>query len=435
MALHSLPAGKQLVGMISRLGKSMGYLVREEWPVQSNNKAGAAVDVAWFAEENQKFPLMIFEIETSASAGMVNNAAKVFSKSAEELEKPLFYFHLILSASPDNERVASLRALFGTHNYRIYILNKSDQLSAFVSDLLTQHRRIRAGLNLEIVLTDLMSEIWQGIDIDFVLSTIEKLDFKVPYLQVYAGKAASSKTIKDHFVDFLKDRLLQTRTAAAPQLEYEMPFFGQHYVYPIHLGILASVNPTSAEECFGLMKYWQLESSYMSQIGPHFGLSQDYDEFVVGYAPSLWAVLAALFKHSPKAIEFIAEQMMLTFSKLHSTRPSIALFTAVWLLHIAGTAHLENIFSDVARFVNQYGVAWSVISSPPSLIDLQSPDHWCSPNSENFVPIRDIGMLADLVRSSEFRSETPAEDIAFSLLNGQPQSEWTKNIIGLLWQK
>jgi hypothetical protein len=67
MPEHALLPGRGIIDAISALGRTMGYVVRCEWPIDSSQNTGAAVDIAWFAEENQKFPLMIFEVETSAS--------------------------------------------------------------------------------------------------------------------------------------------------------------------------------------------------------------------------------------------------------------------------------------------------------------------------------------------------------------------------------
>ncbi|HET6841350.1 MAG TPA: hypothetical protein VFK06_06640 [Candidatus Angelobacter sp.] len=428
MPEHVLLPGKRVIEAVSALGRTMGYRVRCEWPIDQGNEKGAVVDVAWFTGKNQKFPLMIFEVETGASTGMVNNAVKVFSKTTEQLEKPLFYFHVVLSAGSDNSRVDSLRTLFGTHNYRVYVVNQ-DRLAALVRDVLTQHRRIRATLDLRSVLTELMSERWDGIDLDSILDTTEALDFRASYLQVYGERAETYQLLKNRFLSFLRSRIVQGRIAVSSGFEYENPLYGATWSYPIHLGIVAATTSASANECLGLLRAWQLESSYMTQIGPHFGLSRDYDEFVVGVSASLWALLAALFKNVPGATQFIAEQMMTVFSKLSNAHSSVALFTAIWLLHVAASGRIEKIFADAARFVNQYGVPEAVLKSPPGWIDLSNLDGWCAPQQEDLVPIRDIDEFSKRMRFKQQEDFSHPQDIAIRLLASQPATGWEAAIV------
>jgi len=79
VSLHRLQAGQIVIDGLVKLASAFGYSAEREFPV-GTRATSAAVDVAWFAAGDQRVPLMIFEVESSASASMANNAMKVFSQ-------------------------------------------------------------------------------------------------------------------------------------------------------------------------------------------------------------------------------------------------------------------------------------------------------------------------------------------------------------------
>ena len=83
---------------------------------------------------------MIFEVESSASSSMANNAMKVLARDVDDFIKPLFFFHVLLSGGKDNERISSLRAQWGRHNYRVYRLCDDTEMQRLAVDILAQHR-------------------------------------------------------------------------------------------------------------------------------------------------------------------------------------------------------------------------------------------------------------------------------------------------------
>jgi len=60
------------------LGRALDYFVESEKSVVFHQNNPPAVDIAWLAEEGQKFPLMIFEVESKATNSIANNVVKVF---------------------------------------------------------------------------------------------------------------------------------------------------------------------------------------------------------------------------------------------------------------------------------------------------------------------------------------------------------------------
>ena len=98
MTQHSLNDGKQIIEGLTALGRALGYSVETELPIEKDKKNPQAVDVAWLSEKGQEFPLMIFEVESKITNAAANNPLKVFGKSNQSFEKPLFFFHVMVSA-------------------------------------------------------------------------------------------------------------------------------------------------------------------------------------------------------------------------------------------------------------------------------------------------------------------------------------------------
>jgi hypothetical protein len=120
MPEHKLKKGIDFINGIKELGTLLDYHVQLETPVSTEKENSPAVDIAWFKEENQKFPLFIFEVESTASNGMTYNPMKVFSKRNEQFEKPLFFFQVVLKGGQESSRIEDLKNQFGNYNYRIY---------------------------------------------------------------------------------------------------------------------------------------------------------------------------------------------------------------------------------------------------------------------------------------------------------------------------
>ena len=141
MPEHKLDTGINFIDGINELGLILGYHTQTEKTVDMTKQNSPAVDLAWFKEENQKFPLFIFEVESSATNGMTYNPMKVFSKKNEKFEKPLFFFQLVLNGGQDSSRVDDLKETYGTYNYRIYRISTGES-QKFLFDIIEQHRRI-----------------------------------------------------------------------------------------------------------------------------------------------------------------------------------------------------------------------------------------------------------------------------------------------------
>jgi hypothetical protein len=115
----------------------------------------------------------------------------------------------------------------------------------------------------------------------------------------------------------------------------------------------------------------------MSQIGLHFGLSRDYDLFVLGMAGGLWTLLANLMAVHPPALEYIAGQMLTPLSKLAGAPNEGSFYTAIWGLHVSSFCAFGEQYEIARRFLNERGdVPEACLYSPPAMLNLDEEGDW-----------------------------------------------------------
>lgn len=389
MTQHSLSDGKQIIAGLTALGRALGYFVETELPVEKDKKNPQAVDVAWLSEKGQEFPLIIFEVESKITNTIANNPLKVFGKSNQSFEKPLFFFHVMVSGGPDTSRINDLRYQYGSHNYRVYTL-ADDGTTQLIKDILSQHRRLNGEFDL-IALIETLRAAWPGVDIDAILLHVEAVGFEQgrgTFLPRYAELARLDPHFQQHFIRYLK-----ARDSAHPAIS-EQDSYGSYLGYQwsslVHLGIL-SLSSSQPEKAvyFQRLKQWQESSSYLTMIGPHFGLSRDYDEFVLGLAPPLWALIALLMYDTPEAVNYIAKQCRDVLAVIEAAPVHISLFTAVWLLHISASCDSARQHFDFAReFINKRGgIPNHFLNEPIGMLNLEEETQWLEDAGYTLVQI------------------------------------------------
>jgi hypothetical protein len=276
---HQLPAGKRAIEFLGRLGSAIGYEVRFEYPISGDLGSKERCDVAWMTDNEQEFPLFLFEVESTTTNSMTYNALKVFSKPSHDFLKPLFLFHVVISGTEDSSVAESLGREFGKFNYRLFHLESSGWVPILCS-VLEQHRRVSLSIDLARLIDSLL---WFGLAIaaiEQVIAFSEKLLFRrsdhfVP--RVLAGYSLRSKEFLGAYTVCLEHRL--TDRPARASSDYGT-YWGNEWCHPIHLGILAATNSSKAPVLLDRVKVWQLNEGSSSMIGPHFGLSRDYDLFL-----------------------------------------------------------------------------------------------------------------------------------------------------------
>ena len=236
MGLHSRPRGKELISALTVLGEKLGYFVRPEYPVRDDVDSPPAVDVAWFVDATQKFPIMIFEVESGSSNTAPYNAMKALGTDRQVFEKPLFFFHLILGRATDSARIKTLEEQYGRLNYRVYQEGKRE-LTLLVNDILSQHRRVYPDADVREVVGALASDAWRGtVDLDEVLGHSEKLHLRRTLLSDYAWLLLKGhRVVRERYRRLLLAAYDEDVLPGAGDVAYA-GYFGREWCYPVHLG-------------------------------------------------------------------------------------------------------------------------------------------------------------------------------------------------------
>ncbi len=330
MATHKESSGLQVIEGLMILAEALDYISAKEYVV---GRTGAAVDLAWFAARDQRVPLMIFEVESSASASMFNNATKVFAQDADDFVKPLFFFHVLMRGGPDNERIKLLRSAWGKFNYRVYRLNDESEMQRLVSDVLAQHRRVNERIDLIRLINALSFSSWSKVDRAKIFETAEELNFSANYLRDLACLAPGNLLLQHLFTTRLREIFMEDKEYSGDYNSY----LGSSIAGLLEISLLVGTKTIPDEKGVELLANWQRGYSGISMIGPNFGLSRDHDEFLLGIAPLLYAVAAVLSRKNKFTMTWIVHELSALIDgeeKVH-IREEYTSAARVWLLHIA----------------------------------------------------------------------------------------------------
>lgn len=135
-------------------------------------------------------------------------------------------------------------------------------------------------------------------------------------------------------------------------------YLGDNWHFPIHMGILyaGSTDLYVKDKSFELLKRWQEGSSYMTMIGPHFGLSMDYDDFLVWGAGGLFGLLSLLYSDNNIIRLYFAQQLKKIIDR---SRPAYKIINLIWLIHILPVtkegekmynAYIRKSFAEIGHF-------------------------------------------------------------------------------------
>jgi hypothetical protein len=311
MAEHKLKQGIDFIDAIKTLGRILSYHVEVELPIDAEESEALAVDVAWFKEQNQKFPLFIFEIESTSSNSMAFNPMKIFSRTNEAFEKPLFYFQVVLNRGQQSSRFEVLRQQFGNYNYRIYRLSTNEKQQLLL-DILSQHRRITENLNIDELIEFILETGWLQIDLRSLAKHIQTLEFEKTnntVLYSYSKVASRYKEFIPVCLDYIRD-IENDPIVNSDKVNYTN-HIGNTYYPLLHLGCIFYYYDDLyiKDKAFKRVKAWQEKSTFATMIGPHFGLKYDYDLFLIYAAGGLLAMASALFNNPPLVRIYFAEEL------------------------------------------------------------------------------------------------------------------------------
>jgi hypothetical protein len=387
MAEHKLLPGEQVINDLLDLGRTLGYHVQRELPVLAKSRNNQAIDLAWLSEKGQRFPLMIFEIETKAQNKDANNALKVFGKSTQVFEKPLFFFHVFVQKGQNSAGVEDLQETYRTHNYRLYRFALDDETN-LLKDIFSQHRRLTRELDLFSVFPSLNRPTWRKVDLESVILYIEELSFDCVYnsLQDYALLSQTHPEFLSRYLRILQKNYSDSDDRDALLSAY-LSMLGM-WPTPVHLGILvANVEEEQKREYFRKLKEWQeidLNEKGIRQLGINLPLV-----LMFNYATPLLALIAALMRDIPEAGLYLAEQCNYILDFVKGFPCEMSLFVALWMLYIAASSNLaKGEFETAREFINSSGgIPENAIYEPPGILYIHEELAWSLDNAKRvYIP-------------------------------------------------
>ncbi len=355
MTKHTLGAGSQLVSAVLELGRALGYDAVDEFPVEVRKRNPQAIDVVWKHDQDQRYPLMVFEIESRTTNAAANNPLKLFSK--RKFEKPLFFFHLFAEAGRDSTRLDDLQEEYGKLNYRVYSLSQVG-IDVFLKDVLSQHRRLTSQLEIIPLVRSLRHEAFHGADLHNLLAHVEELGFnrrRGITLPAYASLAADAPEFSQDFFRYLTGRM--AGKIAREDDRYET-YFGEYWTSPLHYAILSCMQADPAMPVyFDRYRRWHEEPGVPALlIGPMFGLNMEHDHFLAYFAAPFSALLGLLMKDVTGAVAYLAQQLESVLNEIRLDMVPVWSHLSSWVLHLcASESGGEELFERVRRLVNDRG--------------------------------------------------------------------------------
>jgi hypothetical protein len=310
---------------------------------------GAERDVAWLRRQGAQDALFLFEGESRPSSGVAENAAKVLSVPTKYLPKPLFFFHVVLSGG--GGRPARAARSHDSANYGIYLFGQDEEAQRFLSDVLAQHARLASTLNPYAFWEALRDERAPGFSIADVIGAARRLLPASAWTRELSVAAIDDEAARTILADLLLPLSLDPFSG-----DNIASYLGSYCAPALQLGILASLRPALGPACLKALEVWQapMHGGRLVRIGPHWGLAQDYDVFVLGYAPLFWTLLAVLLRDVADGPAWVGVQLQTVLDDERLRGPALAP-TAAWSLHLARAFQLDSLAAAVFRAARRVG--------------------------------------------------------------------------------
>lgn len=400
-----MPEGLAVIDALYELGVALGYSAQREHTVGQS----AAVDLSWTAADSNDVPLFIFEVESTASTGLANNAMKVYGSPMSDLPRPLFFFHLVLGGSKDNERIRNAQNAWGQHNYHVYRFGAESDRLALALDILRQHRRVSRYIQPAVLAEALNNVVWgDPSTVKDALKLTERILFDAPYLHDYASMARDDSSYLNLFVSRL--RYLDEMPAGTDRKHLSREGYGDGpgtYIpglFEVGLRIYAGDIPDS--EGPRAFERWATSVRFGPRvIDAAFGLDRDYDSYVIGVAPIDYSLTAALLATHPISRDWVLQDFsgLLARERSSSLPPRFRLPGSVWLAHLlcatpvngssrARTSlNIESLYADVQTHVKEGGgIPIGLLTEPPGVGGgIQETPYWWDDANNTQLPSRE----------------------------------------------
>jgi len=434
MSQHKLRLGKALIKGIVELGNILGYHVEKEFPVdKAKHGEPPAVDIAWFATDNNKFPLFIFEVESKSTNSMSKNPLKVFSKESKEFEKPLFFFHIVAKGGQYSSNRKDLEAQFGKNNYKIYLLSE-DSGTSLIQDIIGQHARIKCDIDYLALNEVLNSPVWKDkTNYKNILNYASDIELSQNnILFSYSFLSIKDKNIFPNLMKQIKKGVLSDFS----NINNFNTYIGSQWLIPILYSIIigSTSNKEEIKHFSDKLLVWQNKSSHMPQIALAFGLSKDYDEFIIGYAPQFITLCIAT---ANKQGEFCMELALVLIDIIKDKRIKTHWFginSAIYLLHISARLKMNNEFSIAKKYLSQFeNLSFNDILNPISGISVfesEFSDYYQESSNLIIPTIDEFYNTAKKQYSNNIIIYLPALK---ALTNDNYMNNWANEILTILW--
>jgi hypothetical protein len=431
VSLHRLPRGKGLIAAIERLGRVLGYHVELEHPLPTEGDGEPpAVDVAWFGAHGDPFPLMLFEVESSASNAMANNALKIFSQDTALFEKPLFFFHVIASGGLLSTRPQTLERFFGTYNYRIYRFDDGAG-TQFVCDVLSQHRRTRGGVRFAELFTASSHNDWNGaVDPLAVIRAARDMNFSCEnYLPELVRLARTNHSLIDEIETTMETPALARWFEEGYFTSYIGSRFGDAILYAMMLGRARSVEKVT--DWNERLEAWQRGVDGMEMVGPFLGLSHDYDQFLRNGAGGFVCLIISLARARGTACATLCRSLgrigkqfgpNLTGANIHA-----------WTCHAAAALSLSEVFVAARGRIERLGGLPEGFLMCPYPLEEDSMDDWDQLSS--IVP-SDMTVFRRQAVEMHCLEKSDSEMVGLHALDENDfVLQWSQPILHALWSR
>ncbi len=416
MGKHSTEISLKLFDFLIDLGKGLQYHSDTEYPMSDNSFGSQAIDIAWFNEKENKFPLFIFEIESSSNNSIANNPTKIYGKDSKVFEKPLFFFHIIIDGAENSEKYNDLIGLFGKHNYDIFRINNADTENLLIK-IISQHRRIHTEIDLRyiLILINNYEEIKSEIEFERFLINVEKLIHENDYYrigQVYADIASRDKTFQKHYLKFIHRFFTTKQQVYLSYNDYSANIVSEF----INLGLLYSKYGNEIYDLdFTSLLIEAQKTDIFSKIEYLTGLNNDYDVFIQDHVSFYIALTFFLFEGHISAQKYIVDIAIGIIRKLNVKDEFIYEHHSSWgLLMTASNHKFSNEYEELKNLTNNRNGILNTILFCPTFIN----DHLKLPNSKSIlVPDRNKYIEIFKIEFSHLNIDKNINEIAIMSLS------------------
>lgn len=355
MGIHTKPATVALVRLLETLGRILGYHVRVEDPMFEGDKNSPEIDITYRRSQSDQFPLFIVEVESADTKAASDNAVKIFSKDVKEYQKPIFFFHVFMQSPTESHRIESVKALFGKHNYDTYLLTEKTDHLRLLLDILNQHFRINALVDLHPLVKLLENQSSLEVSGTTILGELarqgydKKPDASFMTLLETLVVSADCRNVREFYIQYLPQYLSHY---PRPQQNYKFAT-ALELSDAVHwaLLLLLTEKPDYEQAFSGIKK---LEKQYsMGLWEPNFGLSRDLDLLLTSEFPLLLTLLAVSFAPTQHA-KYFSSRLKDIAIKLHPSKPW-GVHSLVWLLLAARTANDKDNYRYARATLNEIG--------------------------------------------------------------------------------